>query len=138
MKEPVFTDTGFWIALFDRYDRMHSIAKNGLVRLLQQYRVFLSDFIIFETITYLNCSLKRHDLAIRFLEKIRASSLTSLIVDEGIKAEALTWFEKYSDKQLSMTDCTSFVLMTRNGIDKYAGFDDHFNQMKFVNALPEK
>ncbi len=135
MKEKVFFDTGFWIALFDKRDDEHSTARTGLKSILEGCRAYLSDFIIFETITYLNCSIKRHDLAMRFLSNLHKSTITTLVVNESLKSEALEWFEKYSDKDLSFTDCTSFVLMTQSRIYKYAGFDEHFNQMGFSSAL---
>jgi len=134
MKETVFIDTGFWIALFDRRDTNHLAAKNGIQTLLRRYQNCLSDFIIFETLTYLNCSVKRHDLALSFLEKVRNVSFRCVKVDEMIKNKALGLFEKYADKTLSMTDCTSFVIMSQKNIQKYAGFDDHFQQMGFVKV----
>jgi predicted nucleic acid-binding protein len=135
MKKTVFVDTGFWIALFDRLDINHPVAKNSLKPLLENYRLYLSDFIVFETITYLNCSLKRHDMAVRFLAKVQEPTLTTLVVDEVIKAQALESFQKYSDKDLSITDCTSFALMLQKSIQLYAGFDDHFQQVGFVSVL---
>lgn len=135
MKESVFIDTGFWIALFQDRDRHHATAKHALKPLLQNYRIFLSDFIVFETITYLNCSLKRHDLALRFLEKIQKSMFDILTVDDDVKIKALVLFRKYSDKFLSITDCSSFVIMNRTKIRMYAGFDDHFSQMGFISVL---
>jgi predicted nucleic acid-binding protein len=119
MKNAVLVDTGFWIALFDTRDINHFRAKNSLKPLLQNYRLYLSDFIVFETVTYLNCSIKRHDLAVLFLEKV----------------QALESFQKYSDKDLSITDCTSFVLMLQKDNKLFAGFDDHFQQMGFVSVL---
>lgn len=137
MKKAVFIDTGFWIALFDRRDINHPFAKNSLKPLLENHRLYLSDFIVFETITYLNCSIKRHNLAVRFLAKVQEPTLTTLVVDEVIKAQALESFQKYSDKDLSITDCTSFALMLQKGIQLYAGFDDHFQQVGFVSALEQ-
>ena len=137
MKTAVFVDTGFWIALFDKRDLNHSVAKDSLKPLLQNYRLYLSDFIVFETLTYLNCSIKRHDLAVRFLVKVQESVLTTLVVDEIIKAKALEAFQKYSDKDLSITDCSSLILMLQKEIKLYAGFDDHFRQVGFVSALDQ-
>lgn len=135
MKSAVFIDTGFWIALLDARDRNHGSARAAVRPLLENRRNYLSDFIVFETITYLNCSLKRHDLAIRFLDKMRNPLLKVLTVDEAVKSDALRWFRKYSDKHLSMTDCTSFAIMTRDGIHDYAGFDSHFRQMGFNGVV---
>lgn len=137
MKKSVFVDTGFWIALLDRRDINHPIAGSSLKPLLKNYRVYLSDFIVFETITYLNCSIKRHDLAVRFLSKVQEPTLTILVVDEFIKARALKSFQQYSDKDLSVTDCTSFALMLQNEMQMYAGFDDHFQQVGFVSVLEQ-
>jgi len=76
MKEAIIVDTGYWIALFDSRDTNHAVAKRNCKALLQNYRLYLTDFIIFETITYHNCSICRHDLALRFLEKTKESTLT--------------------------------------------------------------
>jgi predicted nucleic acid-binding protein len=135
MREAVIVDTGYWIALFDRRDTNHSIAERNLKILLQDYQICLTDFIVFETITYLSCSIGRHDLAIRFLEKTTGSVFTIIPVDESVKAEALELFKKYTDKVFSVTDCVSFIAMKRRGIQRYAGFDDHFRQMGYICVL---
>ena len=135
MKETIIVDTGYWIALFDSRDSNHAVAKRNSKILLQSYRLYLTDFIIFETITYLNSSIGRHDLALRFLEKTEESALTIVPVDEGVKKGALELFKKYSDKTLSITDCASFVIMKEKGVQKYAGFDDHFKQMGYTSVL---
>ena len=118
MKQSVFIDTGYWIALFDRRDTNHSLAASSLKPLLKNYYLYLSDFIVFESLTYLKCSINRHDLAVSFLDKIDASRLTILPVDEFVKTQAVDLFRKYSDKALS-TD-----LVTRG--DFTPGFLDTF------------
>lgn len=137
MKEKVFIDSGFWIALLDQKDQNHLIAETSLHPLLKDYSIVLSDFIIFETLTYLNCSIKRHDLALSFLNKTESQGISVLIVDEMVKTEGIKWFKKYSDKYLSITDCTSFVLMEENQIRLYAGFDGHFRQMGFLDIITQ-
>ncbi len=132
MKETIIADTGFWIALFNKHDKNHLSAKNSFKPLSLKYRICVSDFIIFETMTYLNCSVKRHDSAVLFLRKIQQIGFTVFVVDETIKSDALDLFIRYSDKDFSVTDCTSFVIMQQNGIQKYAGFDSHFQQMGFI------
>ena len=134
VKECVFVDSSFWIALIDQRDQNHPSAKNDLKSILQDYQLCLSDLIIFETLTYFNCSLKRHDLALRFLQKTESQVFSIFSVDEAVKPQALVWFKRYADKDLSMTDCTSFVLMESEKIQWYAGFDDHFNQIGFLNV----
>ena len=40
-------------------------------------------------------------------------------------------FKKYGDKELSFTDCTSFVLMKNLKLRKAFTFDEHFKQIGF-------
>lgn len=129
MTRLAFADTGFWIALLDARDEHHSQAQAGLHLAESEYRLTISDFVLYETITYLNCSIKRHDLAVRFIESIHKAGFRVFEVDGPVKADALDIFVKYSDKNFSFTDCATFVLMRREGIDEYFGFDDHFAQM---------
>lgn len=138
MKPGLFVDTGFWIALLDRRDRNHERAKDSLSGLLGGYRIYVSDFAVFETMTYFNCSLGRHDLAVRFLNKTETAGFTVLEVDKATKDDAIRIFRRYSDKDFSMTDCTSFAVMTANGIRHFAGFDSHFEQMSFIPAITRK
>jgi len=135
MKDHLFIDTGFWIALLDQRDQKHPLAKRHLKTLLRNYRICLSDFIIFETMTYLNCSIKRHDLALSFYKKTRAPGISVFIVNESVKSKSLEWFTKYSDKDLSITDCTSFVFMKSHRIKLYAGFDNHFKEMGLLEIF---
>ena len=136
MKERVFIDTGFWIALIDKRDQNHIHAKKSLKPLLTKYNVCSSEFVVFETLTYINCSFKRHDLALKYINKMDDSGIHVFPVDETTKIKALQLFRSYSDKNLSVTDCTSFAIMQKNDIKLFAGFDDHFKQISFVPAIP--
>lgn len=136
MRENVFVDTGFWIALFDEQDEHHREVKNNLKSILKDYNLFISEFITFETITYLNCSIKNHDLALKFLNKIDSTnSITIFDVDNNIKSKALGIFKKYNDQYFLFIDCTSFAIMKEQAIMKYAGFDGHFQSMGFYPIL---
>jgi len=48
MKEFVFFDTGFWIALMDKNDQRYEIVQTTFSN-LSQYQWYVSDFVIFET-----------------------------------------------------------------------------------------
>ncbi len=136
MTPKVFVDTGFWIALLDRRGGNHSRTKDALPQLLAGSRLILSDFVVFETLTYLNCSLRRHDLARRFYEKTSTGALDIVDVDTPIKDRAIALLLQHADKDFSVVDCTSFAIMQSQGIDQFAGFDSHFLQMGFVPTVP--
>jgi predicted nucleic acid-binding protein len=52
------------------------------------------------------------------------------LFDEGVKL-----FESRSDKEWSLTDCISFVVMQREGIAEALTGDHHFEQAGFVALL---
>lgn len=68
---------------------------------------------------------------------MESSGISVLIIGEPLKEQSLELFKRYSDKYLSFTDCTSFVMMKRQKIQWHAGFDDHFNQMGFTTVLAQ-
>ena len=136
MKEKVFIDTGFWIALLNKQDEYHQMAKRNFKSILMNYCLYSSEFIVFETITYLNCSIKNHDLAKEFLDRIESNNFVNIFeVDISIKNKAFEIFKKYDDQYFSHTDCTSFAIMQKEKFTKYAGFDDHFKSMGFYTVL---
>ncbi len=70
MRHIVYVDTGFWIAHIDAKDARHNNTKKTFVSVFNSNEIVSSETIIGETVTYLNCSLKRHDLAIAFLDRL--------------------------------------------------------------------
>ena len=69
--QKIFIDTSFWIAFLNKRDQFHKEAKKYFKFALEIYTIQTSDFIIDETITFINCSLKNHQLAIDFLDKLK-------------------------------------------------------------------
>ena len=45
--------------------------------------------------------------------------------------KAIDLFEKYSNLEVSYTDCISFVLMSKNRIKRVFSFDKHFELAGF-------
>ena len=131
MKTPLFIDTGYFLALLNKKDKNHNIAKNNINK-LKESKIIISDFILFETITFFNSSLKNHNLAVTLLNFINSKDNIEIIeVNHQIKSNALSIFLKYSDKDFSFTDCTSFAIMEELNIVDAFSFDIHFKQMGF-------
>lgn len=134
--EKAFIDTSFWIAFLNKGDQFHKEAEDYFTVALETYRIQTSNFIIYETITFINCSLKNHQLALDFLDRIEEAQtlgqLYILKVADGIQEEALSLFRKIEHKDLSFVDCTSFNLMKKEGIARALTFDAHFEQMGFL------
>lgn len=132
-KLPVFIDSSYWIAFLDAKEERNPIACRQF-QALKEHVSFTSNFIIFETLTYLNCTARRHDLAIKFHDAANSMCTVIHAVEMDID-ESLQLFFTYNDTPLSIVDCISFSIMRRIGIPYYAGFDSHFSMLGFSAIL---
>ena len=129
MIKAIFADTSYWIALFDRKDQNHKDSVK-LSKHLKTSGIIVSDFIVFETITFINTSVKNHSLAMLFLDFIYEQDNIEVVeIGTALKEKSLQIFKDYDDKDFSFTDCSSFALMTSLNIKNAVSFDEHFSQI---------
>ena len=100
-------------------------------------KLLTSDYVVDETLTLLRIRIhlkaaKSWWDAVSASARVRIQHLDGEILDA-----ARTLFFRYTDKDFSFTDCTSFALMRRLRLKHVLSTDRHFRQMGFV-ALPEK
>ncbi len=135
----LFIDTSAFIAIVNKGDRWHESA-NKLVEDIKEGRTKLrgivtSDYVIDETLTKIRYSVG-HKEAVEWGKSILASSLIQkVIVDDAVFNEAWELFQRYEDKKLSFTDCTSVVIMRNMGINTIFAFDEDFLKIGFNSAL---
>ncbi len=134
MAELVFVDTWAWLALSNRKDVHHELARKSYDEIKTAgYRLVTSDYVLDEVIT----ALFRNVIfasAVQFIE-----SLFTATSNDQIKLERITetrfkvaWLQrkKYQDKpDISFTDFTSFVLMQELVINKVFTGDSHFESV---------
>lgn len=128
----LFVDTSAWLALNDRNDQYYSKAAAKSTE-IKRHRIELitSEYIIDESITLIRYRVS-HQAAVVFGNSLLNSNIVRI---EDVSAEdrfkAWEMFKKFEDKELSFTDCTSFVLMKNLRLQKAFTFDEHFRQMRF-------
>ncbi|MDI6716580.1 MAG: PIN domain-containing protein [Actinomycetota bacterium] len=129
----VFLDTSGIIAVLNIKDKHHSAALRFWNWLLEQsLTIYITDYIFDETYTALR-NWFGHKLAIGFGDLVLKSNAVNLIhVDEELFSDAWVIAQKHSDKSYSFTDCVSFALMERVGIESAFTFDRHFAQYGFA------
>ena len=132
----IFSDANAWIALNSKRDQWHDAAVKINRELLQNgHRYVTTNFVLDETYTGLMMRVG-HFAAVDFGEKIRAARTVQLIhITEAIEEEAWNLFKRYSDKDFSFTDCTSFVVMRQLNLQEVFTNDHHFEQMGFAVLL---
>lgn len=127
----IFVDTSAFVAIANRSDQYHLKAKEFLNTLDPGIKLHTSNYIIDETITRIRM-IVGHKSALTFGKEIFSSRLYTIhYIGEEIEKEAFRIFEKYLDKKLSFTDCTSFALMKKLGINKAFAFDEDFVTVGF-------
>ena len=98
-------------------------------------RLLTTNFVIDETLTLMRSRLG-HAAAVQFGETLYASQLvTTLAVTAEDERRAFELFKRHDDQVWSFTDCTSFTVMRRLGLQAALSLDDDFRQARF-RVLP--
>lgn len=139
-KNSVFVDTSGWAYLLDRSSELHRDVSSMYQQILSQQRSFVtSNYIIAELVALLTSRsrISRQQL-IKFIDALKlAPHIEILNVDPDMDAASWTLLKRYSDKEWSLVDASSFVIMKQHGITEAITTDHHFTQAGFIK-LPQK
>ncbi len=128
----LFVDTSAWLALNDKNDQYHNKAAVKSIEIKKhKIELITSEYIIDESITLIRYRVS-HRAAVIFGDSLINSNIVTIIDVTGEnRINAWEMFKKYEDKELSFTDCISFVLMKNLKLNKTFTFDEHFKQLGF-------
>ena len=128
----VFLDTGYVLALELTNDQNHRAALKHWRSLRKRLPLLVTTSYVFdEVVTYFN-SRGHHAKAVEVGQRLLMSPSVQLIqVDEELFREGWRYFQQHQDKDYSLTDCISFVVMRRFKIETAFAFDQHFVQAGF-------
>ena len=131
----LFLDSGAFIARALRDDRYHADAIgvfDGISKARHPFRLlYTSNYVVDETVTFLLYEAGAQ-VAVPVLDLIRSSpSLRVLHVSEEVEGEADAAFRRYASSGVSYTDCTTQILMRREGIDTAFSFDRDLETLGF-------
>jgi len=129
-------DTGAFLALRNRSEKEHHLARRTLAELVAAgVQLFTSNYVFSETYTGLVVRVSRAE-AVRWGAAMRGSDAIEVVrVDEATEDEAWSILESQADKLYSYVDATSFALMVREGTSEAFAFDRHFKQ-RGLQVLP--
>lgn len=124
-----FVDTSAWYAYFNRSDPDADEVQEALER--GDRRLATSTYVFDELVT-LTMTRRSHDASVRAGSLLTDPTVVRLERVTGRDEEA-AWqrFQDRPDQGYSFTDCTSFVLMERLGIDGAIALDDDFAREGF-------
>jgi predicted nucleic acid-binding protein len=134
--ERVFVDTAAWLALLNTDDALHAPARQ-VMQQLRRRRVALvtTEFVLLEVADALSAPLHRAR-TVKFINGLRQLRLLSIIpASQSLWAESWQLYGERPDKDWSLTDCSCFVVMTREKISQAFTSDHNFEQAGFVKLL---
>ena len=129
-----FADTHFYLALLNRRDSDHARAKEIFAR--GEFAEFVTTTGVLLELADGMCGLAERARCIRFLDRLRGQPTTKVVE----LSDALVWrgyalYRTRPDKEWSLTDCISFVVMTDEGLTEALTGDRHFAQAGFTALL---
>ena len=128
----VFLDTGFLIALEMASDQYHQAAVEHWRRITSSLpHLITTSYVFDEVVTFFN-NRGHHQKAVEVGSRLLASpSVYFAHVDQELFYAGWEYFQRHTDKEYSLTDCISFLVMERFGIKVVLAFDKHFVQAGF-------
>jgi len=134
----VFADTSGWASLFVSTELYHHQASQHFAQFRQdQQTIVTSNYVIAELVALFNSPLQlpRNKL-FQYVEAIKTASYVELIyVNSEIDELAWALLKNRRDKNWSLVDATSFIIMQQFNIQIALTTDHHFEQAGFMRLL---
>jgi predicted nucleic acid-binding protein len=112
-----FVDSSFIYALLNRRDQFHLQAVSVTSKLQPGDQFVLTDAVIFESCSLL-AALGARNSIIGFLDDIIVDERYLIVhIDEDRFHQAYEMFKSYRDKEWSLVDCASFLVMRDEDIE---------------------
>jgi len=130
----IFVDTSYLWALIDKRDRLHSRA--AAWQIIVNESLVTTEYVLWEMINGFSAPADR-PFAHAALDEIRTSPLDWIVAEASpsIFDKGIALHRQHSDKEWSLTDCISFIVMRERGITRALMHDHHFEQAGFEALL---
>ena len=124
-----FADTSFWIALSSKRDQYHSQAIAWHTAVMRSgSRIVTTEAVLWEWLNALADTTTRA-IAVEGYRRTHADSRVEVVpFDPELIDAATDLYRSRGDKDWSLTDCLSFVVMDRRRLAEALTTDHHFQQ----------
>jgi len=135
-REKVFADTAAFVALLIRRDKFYQSANAIMAELSEKdTKLFTTEMVLFELANALS-SVELRGKAIILIDELQTLPNVQIVWSSvELFEKAWTLYCERPDKEWSLTDCASFVVMKERGINLAFTSDKHFEQAGFVRLL---
>jgi predicted nucleic acid-binding protein len=134
-KNSLFVDTSGWAYLVDRHNPLHRDVSAVYQHVLNQQRLLVTtNYIIAELVPLLasRSRIPRQQI-FTFVDALKTAPHIEIIhINAVLDAEAWELLKARVDKEWSLVDASSFVIMDMYGMTEALTTDHHFTQAGFV------
>jgi predicted nucleic acid-binding protein len=135
MSEKLFVDTSYVIALVNTRDQYHGAAEE-LTEKYQGWPLVTTEAVLLEIAGALSARYKK--AAISIIDAFISNDDVDVIpFSNELFSKSLGLYKKYVDKEWSLVDCISFLVMRDKKIIAALSSDSHFKQAGFDPLLIE-
>jgi predicted nucleic acid-binding protein len=128
-----FIDTGYLIGLINPSDELHARAVEWSGRV--SLPVVSTDYVFLEVLNYFSATpfrIRAHEV----LHRLATDPAFELVHVETVRlAKGMELHRRRADKDWSLTDCVSFILMEERGMTSALAYDRHFEQAGYESLL---
>ncbi|OYD97577.1 PIN domain nuclease [Nostoc sp. 'Peltigera membranacea cyanobiont' 210A] len=129
MRNKIFVDTLFVVALINQRDQYHQRASE-LADSLETQLLITTDAVLLEIGNALARNYKNE--AVEIIEHFFGSDEVEIVrLTPELFAQAFTLHKTHQDKAWGLVDCISFVVMKQAEVSQALTFDQHFVQAGF-------
>jgi uncharacterized protein len=129
----IFADTSYWLALVNPRDQLSQRARD-LTEKLDSVQIVTSEMVFSELLNGVSEDRYLRSMAAEVVEDFRKNRTVVVQTAKQFDA-ALRRYKRSDDKQWSLTDCASFLIMEELGIEDALTHDLHFVQAGFKALL---
>ena len=132
----VFADTGYWMAMFNPRDQLHENAKI-ITAQLGNVRIVTSQMVLVEFLNHMGGSGQQlRDGAVTAVNELTKDPSVEIVPQSDVLFDsAVTLYSSRLDKNWSLTDCASFVIMDQKNIPEALAHDRNFEQAGLIALL---
>ena len=131
--KPVFADTFFFLAIINPKDRAHRIAIEFSSN--RKEPILTTEWVLTELADGLDRTQDRHLFHLVLQDLTDSPDDLIVAANHELFDRGANLYSSRPDKQWSLTDCLSFVVMEQFGIKDALTGDQHFEQAGFVALL---
>ena len=129
----VFADTSYYLALINSRDEHHHVVYEYTEDFAGAF--VTTAWVLTELANFLSQAANRHLFLSLFRDLQDDPRVTILPPSEAVFERGLDLYARRQDKDWSLTDCISFVVMEQFELTNALTTDHHFEQAGFVKLL---